>query len=148
MTTSLEVLVDIPVLSLLLSDATAPHVTSEQVAVNVRKLAYSPGAADVWNLPAEQPDITGTLDLEDSVPRMRCALPWPTSGEVALYLVTILKTGLALDEKGKTRAPQLLPTEEELLFFVLGASDGSQVSADMQKQLIPGIQYVVVPTPT
>lgn len=148
MTNSLEVVVEIPALSLLLENAIASKVTSEQVAVDVQKLVFQPDAADIWNLPAEQPAIAGTLDLEGAVPQMRCALPLPQPGEVALYRVTILKAGVALDAQGKTRAAHLLPTEEELLFFVIGASEEQHGFPEAHKRLIPGIQCVVVATST
>ena len=144
-TTSLEVLVEIPALALLLGEATTPRVTSEQVGVNVEKLAYHPGVSDVWNLPAEQPALAGMLDLDGAVPLMRCTLPLPAPEEVALYRVTILKTGAALDAEGKTHAQQLLPTEEELLFFVIGAAEANQGLPEAARHLVPGIQCVVVP---
>ena len=133
---------------MLTDNAVAPRVTSEQTAVNVQKLMYQPDAPDIWNLPAEQPDIAGALDLEGAVPLMRCTLPLPEPGEVALYRVTVLKTGATLDSEGKTRADQLLPTEEELLFFVVGASEGDPGSQEAQNRLVPGIQRIVVPTLT
>ncbi|HKT39687.1 MAG TPA: hypothetical protein VJR48_15025 [Ktedonobacterales bacterium] len=145
MTDSLDVLVEIPALSWLVDGAAAPSVTSGHVAVTVERLAYQPGAADVWNLPAEQPALTGTLDVEGAVPLMRCAIPLPKPGEVALYRVTILKTGASLDAQGKTRAERLLPTEEELVFFVIGASEGQPGVPETHERLIPGIQRVVVP---
>lgn len=145
LTDSLDVLVEIPALSLLVDGDAAPSVTSGQVAVTVQKLAYQPGATDVWNLPAEQPAIAGALDLEAAVPLMRCAIPLPRPGEAALYRVTILKTGASLDAEGKTRAEQLLPTEEELLFLVIGASEGQSDVPEAHERLIPGVQRVVVP---
>lgn len=142
---SLDLRVEIPALSWLVDGVAAPSVTSGQVAITVQKLAYQPGTADVWNLPAEQPGIAGALDLEAAVPLMRCAIPLPRPGEAALYRVTILKTGASLDAQDKTRAEQLLPTEEELLFFVIGASEGQPEIPDAHERLIPGIQRVVVP---
>jgi hypothetical protein len=150
LTQSLEMLVEIPALSVLLGSATMPYVTAEQVAVSVQKLDYQPDAADVWNLPSEQPTIAGALDLEGTVPVMRCTLPLPEPGEVALYRVAILKTGASLDAEGKSRAQQLLPTEEELLLFVVGAAEGEgqRGTPEADQRLIPGIQRVIVPLPT
>lgn len=147
MADSLDVLIEIPALSLLADHTTASNMTTEQVAVTVQRLVYQPDAADVWNLPAEQPSITGTLDLDGGVPQMRCTLPLPEPGEAALYRVTVLKTGAALDSQGKTRAEKLLPTEEELLLFVIGSAEGHQSSLEAHERLIPGIQRVVVPIP-
>ena len=147
MADSLEVLVEIPALSLLADHATTSNMASGQVAVIVQKLVYQPDAADVWNLPAEQSSITGTLDFDGGVPLMRCTLPLPEPGEAVLYRVTVLKTGAALDSQGKTRAEQLLPTEEELLLLVIGSAEGHQSSLEAHERLIPGIQRVVVPMP-
>lgn len=145
LTDSLDLRVEIPALSWLVDGVAAPSVTSGQVAVTVEKLAYQPGAADVWNLPAEQPGIAGELDGSGAVPLMRCAIPLPRPGEAALYRVTILKTGASLDAQGETRAEQLLPTEEELLFFVIDTTEGQPEIPEAHERLIPGIQRVVVP---
>ncbi|HEV2235769.1 MAG TPA: hypothetical protein VGR57_03825 [Ktedonobacterales bacterium] len=143
-----ELRVEIPLLSWLVDPASPPAITSEQVAVNVRKLVYAPDATDVWNLPVAPPDYAGRLTWEGQVPVMTCALPMPTPGEAVLYHVVILKTGATLDAEGKTRAAQLLPTEEELLFCVIGAPEVPARGPQPPQGFTPGIQTIVIPLPT
>ncbi len=147
----LTLLVDLPALTWLADPDATPAFTEQQVAVTAEKLTYQPdtmatrGVADVWNLAAEAPAIHGALEWDGPAPRMRCPLPAPTAGEVALYRITILKTGVTLDTEGKERADHLLPTEEELFFFVIGARDDGSLPADIDQPLLPGVQYVVIP---
>jgi len=143
----LDMRVELPALAWLADSAAAPYVTTEQVAVTAQKLTYQPGVDDVWNLPAAEPAIIGALEWEDGAALMRCALPLPPSGEAALYRVTVLKTGATLDAEGKTRADQLLPTEEELLFFLVSAAEGGEIPLAVSQRLVPGVQCVIVPTP-
>jgi len=142
---SLEILVEIPSLALLAGGATATDMSEAQTAVHVQKLNYHPDAPDIWNLPAAAPVIVGALDTQGAVPLIRCALPLPAPEEVALYRITLLKAGTAHDTQGQIRNEQLLPTEEELLFFVIGADQGASASLDALTHIVPGIQYVVVP---
>lgn len=145
MADSLEILVEIPSLALLAGSASASDISDAQTTVHVQKLDYHPDAPDVWNLPAAAPAIVGALDTQGAIPLIRCALPLPAPNEVALYRITMLKAGTARDTQGLIRNDQLLPTEEELLFFVIGAADGSQIAPDALPRIIPGVQCVVVP---
>ncbi len=147
MTASFDIFVEIPSLSLLIDHDAAQELTGDRVAVNIQRLAFQSDASDIWNLPVEGPAVAGALDMASATPRVRCALPLPEPGEVALYRVVILKTGAVIDSAGETRAEHLLPTEEELLFFVVGSANGQQGIPQESERLIPGVQYVVIPAP-
>lgn len=145
MPASLEILVEIPSPSLLTRGASSPEASIDQMALRVEKLVYQPGAADIWNLPAEQPVINGVLMRDGPLPQMRCTIPLPQPGETTLYRVVVLKTGTVLDTRGKIRAEQLLATEEELLFIQIGGSAGHPASPEAYQRVVAGIQCVVVP---
>jgi hypothetical protein len=137
------VFIEIPTLALLAGGFTAAELTGDRVAARVQKLAYQPDTPDaaIWDLPTAGPEIIGAFDpsaQNDVPPRIRCEVPLPEPGDVALYRIAILKVGVTLDSEGKRRDQQLHPTEEDLLFFVVNA-------ADEQARLIPGVQRVVVP---
>jgi hypothetical protein len=150
--TTIDVLIEIPALALLAGGSAAAELTADRVAARIQKLAYQPDTLDaaIWDLPAVGPEIIGALDLSGQSalpPRIRCAVPLPGPGEVALYRVAILKVGVTLDSEGKRRDQQLHPTEEDMLFFVVNSADEqtrlqSTLSTPHQ---VPGVQRVVIP---
>jgi hypothetical protein len=150
--TTIDVLIEIPTLALLAGGFAAAELTADRVAAHVQKLAYQPDTQDaaIWDLPAAGPEIIGALDLSDqsdAPPRIRCAVPAPELGEVALYRVAILKNGVTLDSEGKRRGQQLHPTEEDMLFFVVNAANEQArlQSTPSTPRLVPGVQRIVIP---
>jgi hypothetical protein len=150
--TTIDVFIEIPTLALLAGGIAAAELTGDHVAAHIQKLAFQPDTLDatIWDLPAVGPEIIGALDLSartDVPPRIRCAVPSPEPGEVALYRVAILKSGVTLDSEGKRRDQQLHPTEEDLLFFVVNAVDEQArlQSTQSTSRLVPGVQRVVIP---
>lgn len=144
-----DLYVEIPTFALLNGSAATTELTSDRVAAHVQRLAYQPDTpdADIWNLPPAGPEIIGALDLSgqnDVPPRIRCSVPLPEPGEVALYRVAILKAGVTLDSEGRRRDQQLHPTEEDMLFFVVNAAD-EQAHTQPAPRLVPGVQRVVIP---
>ena len=142
---TLEIVFEIPRLTLLSEGEKTTEELQGHVGMSVQKLVYTSGAINVWDLPAAEPAIHGTLDLQGTIPIARCRIPIPAADEMALYRCAIMKTGATLDAQGKVRDPNPHATEEEWLLCVVAKHDGQPSASRADNKSIPGVQYVIIP---
>lgn len=148
MAETLEIAFEIPQLSLVNSPSAFHAHSHDQVGLSVQQLTYHRGDTDLWRLPAAQPALPDSMDVQSPIPLLRCHIPIPAPGEVALYRCSILKTGTTLDAEGQRRDDHLHATEEELLFLVISeAPAGQDASSVVDNHLILGAHSIVIPVP-